>query len=163
MGILAAPSGLNTPSLSTISQPASDAEIYSRQLLLKKHGCPLWCPAPYGNSAIYQTKGVRIGDVGYATKDGAFESLFNIRASRDDPINGQGVPDGFEQITLGLWDITHIPYFHKHDGVVMSRSGIKTLRTNPSANQYVHHRIRDTRHIYMFPYKLWVSFHMAHI
>lgn len=117
-------------------QSGSDAQIYSRQLLLKRHGYPLWCPEPYGNSAAYRTKGVRIGDVGYVTKDGAFESLFNIRASRDDPINDQGVPDGFEQIILGPRDITHIRRFHKRDGAVISRSGTKfTLSMNPSTNQ----------------------------
>jgi hypothetical protein len=79
---------------------------------------------------------VRIGDIGYVTKDGAFESLFNIRAPRDDPINNQGVPDGFEQIILGPGDITHIRRFHKQDGVVTSRSGIKiTVSMNPSTNQ----------------------------
>ncbi|KAF4586118.1 hypothetical protein EYR38_009713 [Pleurotus pulmonarius] len=100
----------------------ADAEIYARRLLVKRHGYPLWVPEPYGQSAIYETKGVRIGDVGFVTRDGGFRALFNIRASPEDPINWQGVPDGFQQIRLGPWAISHIPNFHPPDSFVTSTS-----------------------------------------
>ncbi|KAG6829419.1 hypothetical protein H0H92_004565 [Tricholoma furcatifolium] len=98
----------------------SDAQVYARQLLPKRHGYPLWVPEPYGNSVVYRTKGVRIGDVGYVTEDGGFESLFNVRASPSDPINHRGVPEGFEQVDIPVEDIVHIPNFHQPGGVVTS-------------------------------------------
>ncbi|KAH0588260.1 hypothetical protein H2248_006968 [Termitomyces sp. 'cryptogamus'] len=64
--------------------------VYARQLLPKRHGYPLWIPEPYGNSLPYRTKGVRIGDVGYVTEDGAFETLFNVRASPSNLVNYRG-------------------------------------------------------------------------
>ncbi|KAG6881230.1 hypothetical protein C0993_002288, partial [Termitomyces sp. T159_Od127] len=94
--------------------------VYARQLLPKRHGYPLWVPEPYGNSVSYRTKGVRIGDVGYVTEDGAFETLFNLRASPTDPINYRGVPEGFEQIRIPSEDIVHISNFHLPEGIVTS-------------------------------------------
>ncbi|KAG6861393.1 hypothetical protein C0995_000522 [Termitomyces sp. Mi166 len=98
----------------------NDAQVYARQLLPKRHGYPLWVPEPYGNSVSYRTKGVRIGDVGYVTEDGAFETLFNVRASPSDPINCRGVPEGFEQVRIPPEDIVHIPNFHSPEGIVTS-------------------------------------------
>lgn len=99
-----------------------DAQTYAKQLLVKRHGYPLWIPEPYGHSAIYRTKGVRIGDVGYVTDDGGFETLFNIRASQDHPINRRGVPDGFEQVHLDADDIVHLADFHHPNSAVTSTS-----------------------------------------
>ena len=98
----------------------SDAQVYARELLLKRHGYPLWYPEPYGYSVTYRTKGVRIGDVGYVTQDGGFETLFNIRASAQDPINRRGVPENFEQVDIGEYDIIHAPHYHERGGVVTS-------------------------------------------
>ncbi len=100
----------------------ADSEIYARCLLVKRHGYPLWVPEPYGQSTIYGTKGVRIGDVGYVTREGGFQTLFNIRAAPDDPINWQGVPDGFQQIHLAPWAISRIPNFYPPDSFVTSTS-----------------------------------------
>ena len=58
------------PHTTSLSLPLSDAEVYARQLLLKRHGYPLWYPEPYGYSVVYRTKGVRIGDVGYVCYPG---------------------------------------------------------------------------------------------
>ncbi|KAF8886954.1 hypothetical protein BD779DRAFT_1528904 [Infundibulicybe gibba] len=100
----------------------NDAQVYAKQLLLKRHGYPLWVPEPYGNTVTYRTKGVRIGDVGYVTPEGAFETLFNVRAAPDDPINGRGVPDGFEQIAVASEDLVHLPHFHQPGSAVTSAS-----------------------------------------
>lgn len=102
-----------------------DAQVYARQLLLKRHGYPLWVPEPYGNSVAYRTKGVRIGDVGYVTPDGAFETLFNLRAAAADPINFRGVPEGFEQVVVPEEDIVHIPNYHQSNSTVTSASAKK--------------------------------------
>jgi len=56
------------------SQDAS--EIYTRLLLPKGHGCPIWCPEPDENlPPEYRENGVRIGDVGRVMPDGGFEPL----------------------------------------------------------------------------------------
>ncbi|GLB34403.1 hypothetical protein LshimejAT787_0112870 [Lyophyllum shimeji] len=81
---------------------------------------PLWVPEPYGNSVSYRTKGVRVGDVGYVTEDGAVETLFDVRASPSDPINSRGVPEGFEQVHIPFEDIVLIPKFHQRDCTVTS-------------------------------------------
>ncbi|KDQ31444.1 hypothetical protein PLEOSDRAFT_1036968, partial [Pleurotus ostreatus PC15] len=100
----------------------ADSQIYARQLLVKRHGYPLWIPEPYGHSPIYRTKGVRIGDVGYVTQDGGFETLFNIRASPNDPINRRGVPNGFQEVHLHVHDVVHLPNFHHSNSAVTSTS-----------------------------------------
>jgi len=71
---------------------------------------------------VYRTKGIRIGDVGHVTPDGAFETLFNIRASAQDPINRRGVPENFEQVDIDEDDIFHAPHYHEPGGVVTSMS-----------------------------------------
>jgi hypothetical protein len=82
------------------------SEVYTRLLLPKGHGCPIWCPEPDENlPQAYRESGVRIGDVGRIDSDGGFDPLFNICAGADDPINPKGVPDGFEQIVLESTDV----------------------------------------------------------
>ena len=100
--------------------PASDAHVYTRNLLLTGNGCPLYVPEPVGHSAIYRTKGVRIGDVGIVTGHGAFQTFFNIRAPAHDPINCLGVPDNFEQLHLGPGDITVMPTYLPVDKAITS-------------------------------------------
>ncbi|KAF8886953.1 hypothetical protein BD779DRAFT_542735 [Infundibulicybe gibba] len=101
---------------------SNDAQVYAKQLLLRRHGYPLWVPEPYGNTVTYRTKGVRIGDVGYVTPEGAFETLFNVRAAPEDPINERGVPEGFQQIAVAPEDLVHLPHFHQPGSVVTSAS-----------------------------------------
>ncbi|KDQ33861.1 hypothetical protein PLEOSDRAFT_1073982 [Pleurotus ostreatus PC15] len=97
----------------------ADSQTYARQLLVKRHGYPLWIPEPFGHSPIYRTKGVRIGDVGYVTQDGGFQTLFNIRAPKGHPINRRGVPEGFQQVPLDAQDISHV-HFHRPNSAVVS-------------------------------------------
>ncbi|KIP05420.1 hypothetical protein PHLGIDRAFT_128904 [Phlebiopsis gigantea 11061_1 CR5-6] len=65
--------------------PPEAAYIYAQQLLGRGHGLPLWHPE--------QTQ-AELGDVGFI-HHGYFHPIFNIFRTRDDPINHQGVPDGF--------------------------------------------------------------------
>ena len=86
---------------------SSASEVYTRLLLPKGHGCPIWCPEPDDNlSFAYRESGVRIGHVGRIVPDGGFDPLFNICFRADDPINSDGVPDGFEQLVLEPQDVT---------------------------------------------------------
>jgi hypothetical protein len=96
----------------------------------------LYIPEPSGNSAVYRTKGVRIGDVGYVTDDGDFEMLFNIRASVYVPINVRGVPDRFERIDLHENDIKILPDYFESGRIVANVTATSVVLdpgTPPSA------------------------------
>ena len=92
--------------------PPSDASVYARQLIRKRHGYPLWCPEPYGSSPVYVATGVSIGDVGYVTDDGAFETLFNICSDAENPLNRKGVPEAFVKLDIPEDSINNITNFH---------------------------------------------------
>ncbi|TBU40271.1 hypothetical protein BD309DRAFT_993190 [Dichomitus squalens] len=64
--------------------------IYAEQLFPLGYGHPLWYPEPVGGREIL------IGDVGWFRTNGQFTPLFNVKSSREDPVNQQnGVPRGF--------------------------------------------------------------------
>jgi hypothetical protein len=89
----------------------SDSEIYARNLLVKKHGYPLWLPEPFSNlPRKYRKKGVSVGDVGIITSDGGFDYLFNICLPSDHPINSGRVPPGFVPLE-----------FDRHRDIAMTR------------------------------------------
>lgn len=74
--------------------------MYTRLLLPKKLGFPLWTPEPDDNLPDeYRNKGVSIGDVGIMKPDGDFDFLFNICVPSDHAINQRGVPLGFEDVS----------------------------------------------------------------
>ena len=72
----------------------SECDIYSQSLLCLGHGLALYEPDPAG-----EYDEIRIGDVGH-TENGAFHRLFNITFPDDHEINGRGVPEGFEPLSL---------------------------------------------------------------
>lgn len=73
--------------------------MYPRLMLKHRHGYPLYGPEPPENLPIqYRKKGVRIGDVGTITPDGAFDFLFNVDSSQADSINPHTLPSDFETI-----------------------------------------------------------------
>jgi hypothetical protein len=98
------------------------SEVYTRLLLPKGHGCPVWCPEPDENLPLaYRESGVRIGDVGRIDPDGGFDPLFNICVRGDDPINCDGVPDGFKQLVLESRDVKFRSNHHDRGSHVCSR------------------------------------------
>ncbi|KAJ7768507.1 hypothetical protein B0H16DRAFT_318585 [Mycena metata] len=79
----------------------ADSQLYSRRLLPKGHGYPLFRPQPSNDLPIeYRRLGASIGDVGVITADGYFDFIFSICAAADSPINALGVPKGFKQVAL---------------------------------------------------------------
>ncbi len=101
------------------SQSKSSREIYTRLLLQKEHGYPLWIPEPDGRlPEAYRGKGVGIGDVGILRNDGGFDYLFNACMPADDPINKGRVPEGFEPITYA--DIREVQTMHKRGSDICS-------------------------------------------
>lgn len=78
----------------------SRAHIYSVQMLMQGSGYPLYMPTPSrGLPMAYRERGLRIGDVGVVTANGAFDFLFNV-CEQNDPLGGgvnpAKLPDGFE-------------------------------------------------------------------
>jgi hypothetical protein len=75
-------------------------------LIGKGHGYPLWVPEPYDDlPSEYKEQGVRIGDVGVTTSDGAFDFLFNICMPADHPIHHHiKLPEWFKQVDRGPVD-----------------------------------------------------------
>jgi hypothetical protein len=104
------------------------SEVYTRLLLPKGHGCPIWCPEPDENlSPAYREGGVRIGHVGRIDPDGGFDPLFNICAGKDDPINCDGVPDGFEQLVLEPTAVKFRGKYHNRGSHICSQPLEKRL------------------------------------
>ena len=71
-------------------------DIYAFEMLTHRAGYPLYMPTPLGGlPTAYRKKGIRIGDVGVITANGAFDFLFNACPS-DPGVNPVRLPDGFE-------------------------------------------------------------------
>ncbi|KAJ7931197.1 hypothetical protein B0H13DRAFT_860183 [Mycena leptocephala] len=103
----------------------ADSQLYSRLLLSKGAGYPLWLPEPYDDLPLeYKERGVSVGDVGVITNDGAFDFIFNICLPRDHPINSVGVPEDFEVVPLGDGDIRRAPR-HYSPGSDISSAKLK--------------------------------------
>ncbi|KIK62852.1 hypothetical protein GYMLUDRAFT_223412 [Collybiopsis luxurians FD-317 M1] len=104
------------------------SETYARLLLHHGHGYPLWFPEP--NEALpeeYLSDGIRIGDVGLVTADGAFEFLFNVFLPRDHVINQwHGVPDGFAELEWNPRLLTLKSQCHRA-GVPICSSGTESI------------------------------------
>ena len=80
--------------------PAS--ETYTKRLLTKGHGYPLWRPDLDENlPEENKTEGIRIGDLGLIM-DGEFSYLFNICAPAEHDINCGRTPSEFQHLDLGF-------------------------------------------------------------
>lgn len=121
--------------------------VYSRLLLRKGQGQPLWRPSPNADPSMPReiyVKGFGIGDVGTATSDGSFDFLFNILHGRDHPINSLGVPECFEQVHLVPGERSFEPRHYCQGSDVVSsnihkqqqvqRSVINLYKINKSSN-----------------------------
>ena len=76
-----------------------DSEVYLRLMLKHKLGYPLYGPEPKCGLPIeYRKRGVKIGDVGRITPDGAFDFLFSIDSSQASLVNPSILPRDFETI-----------------------------------------------------------------
>ncbi|KAJ7898670.1 hypothetical protein B0H14DRAFT_3564451 [Mycena olivaceomarginata] len=99
----------------------SDSRLYSRLLLTRGHGYPLFHPQPFDDLPLEARKnGTEIGDVGVVTSDGSFDPIFNICRAANDSFNRFGVPDGFEQLRLHPGDIAPKTLFYRPGSDVSS-------------------------------------------
>ncbi|KAJ6572039.1 hypothetical protein B0H19DRAFT_1132321 [Mycena capillaripes] len=112
----------------------SDSRLYSRLLLPKGHGYPLFRPQPYDDLPLESRRvGTDIGDVGVITSDGSFDVIFNICRSADDPVNRFGVPEGFEQVILSRGDVAPRAQYHR-PGSDVSNTTISKRRLDIDAS-----------------------------
>jgi hypothetical protein len=111
----------------------SDSRLYTRLLLPKGHGYPLFHPQPFDDLPFEARKnGTEIGDVGIVTSDGSFDIVFNICRAADDPLNRFGVPDGFEPVRLNPGDIAPKQLFYR-PGSDVSNTKINKRRLDVEA------------------------------
>ncbi|KIM91595.1 hypothetical protein PILCRDRAFT_27775, partial [Piloderma croceum F 1598] len=105
-------------------------DVYARQLFPKRYGIPLFIPEPYDNlPSEYRNQGASIGDVGTITQDGSFSFVFNICKPSDDPVNCNGVPAGFKQVSLLQGEISYLHNMHAPGSDVSSASVQKECLT----------------------------------
>ncbi|KAF7373867.1 hypothetical protein MSAN_00598800 [Mycena sanguinolenta] len=99
----------------------SDSRLYTRLLLPKGHGYPLFRPPPYDDlPPELHRQGTTIGDVGVVRPDGSFDVIFNICRAGDDPLNRYGVPERFEKMSLLPGDIATLVDCHRPGSDVSS-------------------------------------------
>ena len=68
-------------------------------MLIHGAGYPLYIPTPsIGLPPAHRKTGVRVGDVGVITANGAFEFLFNVCDQQDEGINAAAFPGCFEPL-----------------------------------------------------------------
>lgn len=81
-------------------------QIYSREMLVLGLGYPLYMPSLSETlPMVYRKKGIRVGDVGIITQNGAFDFLFNAcrqREESDGAINPVALPEGFELLDADI-------------------------------------------------------------
>ncbi|KAF9260084.1 hypothetical protein L218DRAFT_626576 [Marasmius fiardii PR-910] len=91
---------------------AQPSQIYARALYTLGRGCPLWIPEPNDELPVeYLEGGIRIGDVGVLRTDGSFGFIFNACCTANDPVNANGVPDGFQPL---VWNGSNC---HRRNGI----------------------------------------------
>jgi hypothetical protein len=80
--------------------PRSTSQIYFSDMLKPAVGYPIFMPTPSrGLPEAYRKHGIRVGDVGAITANGAFDFMFNTCEYDDPPdeeINPNALPDGFD-------------------------------------------------------------------
>ena len=138
------------------TRPAS--QTYAQFLLTRKLGYPLWYPDLSENLPhAYLAEGVSIGDVGMITADGSFDFLFNICKEKDDPVNDNDVPSGFERVNVTPREIESFPNMYPSGTVISSASIQKrriTMQASSQENPYeqlaiyqghrlIYHRVID--------------------
>ncbi|PBK85476.1 hypothetical protein ARMGADRAFT_973446, partial [Armillaria gallica] len=99
--------------------------LYTRLLLSRDHGYPLWVPEPdYGLPPAYIKRGIWVGDVGIKRNDGGFDFIFNAFLEADDPVHEGGVPQNFSPLRTESPNPIRTIYFqHPKDSSLSSVAG----------------------------------------
>jgi len=111
----------------------TDSDTYSRVLLTRGHGYPLWLPEPPTNIGNYKEEGLRIGDVGMVAFDGGFIYFFNIFLPPSHPLNILAPPT-LVHLTLSEKDIVKRPNIHPR-GCVIASDSVATYASDAHVQQ----------------------------
>ena len=95
----------------------SDNSTYVKNLLMRRHGYPLWCPEPDYRSFEHHSDGVQIGDVGIITNDGRFDFLFNVFLATDHPVHHRP-PPLFTLLDANELEISKLDNIHPAGGYI---------------------------------------------
>ncbi len=75
--------------------------LYTKLLLSRDHGHPLWIPEPDSSlPPAYVERGICVGDVGIKRNDGGFDFIFNAFLEASDPVHRDGVPPNFSPLRI---------------------------------------------------------------
>ncbi|SJL09903.1 uncharacterized protein ARMOST_13284 [Armillaria ostoyae] len=109
--------------------------IYTKLLLRRGHGYPLWIPeSDYNLPDVYRDKGVSVGDLGILTDDGGFDFLFNVCAEADDPVHQGHVPPQFQPLRISSnHAIRKIPFHRKNSSITSAHVSKTTIAVEGSA------------------------------
>ncbi|KAJ3514686.1 hypothetical protein NLJ89_g2239 [Agrocybe chaxingu] len=117
-----------------VSLARSDAAIYASSLMALGNGwAPLELAGIEGGPRKHFEQGVTPGDVGYLSKSGGFNYLFNIFSAKDDPMQTKNVPRNFVPMVppLAEWEIKKVPNHFAPHTVIVSE-GIQFNQTSDS-------------------------------
>ncbi len=94
--------------------------LYTKLLLSRDHGHPLWIPEPDSSlPPAYVERGICVGDVGIKRNDGGFDFIFNAFLEASDPVHRDGVPPNFSPLRIeSLNPIRIIHFLHPRDSSV---------------------------------------------
>ncbi len=102
--------------------------VYTKLLLARGHGYPLWIPEPdYTLPPEYIDKGISVGDVVMIRDDGGFDFLFNIFLEADHPVNRDRVPPRFEPLRVSDVNPTRTIYLQHGRRSSVTSSLVTTL------------------------------------
>ncbi len=110
--------------------------LYTKLLLSRGHGYPLWTPEPdYSLCSAYVGRGICVGDVGIIRDDGGFDFIFNAFLEADDPVHEGGVPPNFSPLRTESPNPIRTIYFqHPRDSSVRSSHvSVKSVIVEASA------------------------------
>lgn len=106
----------------------SDAESYTRSLIMLGHGIPLWRPQGDGVAhPEYHQQGPQIGDVLLVTREGGFQFLVNIFRGHDEPINNR-MQERYSPLTLDSSEVTRVENHFKPGTVITSTEVVASKR-----------------------------------
>ncbi|KAF5323802.1 hypothetical protein D9619_012966 [Psilocybe cf. subviscida] len=117
------------PKLLQTQSSISDAESYTRSLIMLGHGVPLW--RPRGNLVApseYLRHGPQIGDIMHITREGVYQFVINIFCRHDEPINSKMDMQGqYQPLTLDPSEVTRVENYWK-PGAVITSTGVVAVK-----------------------------------
>ncbi|KAJ7148441.1 hypothetical protein C8R43DRAFT_888910 [Mycena crocata] len=121
------------------------SDNFARCLFAKGHRFPLFHLKPFDNvPELARQSGTQIGDVGFVTQDGSFDTCFNILLDANDPANRFGVSAGFKPVALPHDNIRMRERQHPPGAILSNKTvnkGGTKVEASLEADVQVHHSV----------------------